>query len=127
VFSAMTRGRYTDLRVPLDGSGITVIAENNTVRTTAELSRGAAEQLYLALRIGLIGTLGQVGSSLPVLMDDVVVNFDPERRDGAITALAELAAMRQVIFFTCHPDVADALLERVPDAARVLLDRCELR
>ena len=127
VFSAMTRGGFTGLRVPLDGSGITVIAENNTVRTTAELSRGAAEQLYLALRIGLIGTLGQVGNSLPVLMDDVVVNFDPERRDGAITALAELAAMRQVIFFTCHPDVADALFARVPGATRVQLDRCDLR
>ena len=127
VFSAMTEGRYTDVRVPLDGSGISVIAANSTLKTTAELSRGTAEQLYLALRIGLIGSLGQVGRWLPVLLDDVVVNFDPKRREGAITALAELAAMRQVVFFTCHPDVATALTERVAGATLVKLDRCELR
>ncbi len=123
----MTGGRYTDVRVPLDGSGITVLARDGTVRPTEELSRGTAEQLYLALRIGLIGSLGSVGASLPVLMDDVVVNFDPERRDGAVAAVAELAAMRQVLFFTCHPETAEALAASVDGAKLLTLDRCELR
>ena len=57
VFSAMTDGRYTDVRVPLDGSGVSVVTADGTIRTTEELSRGTAEQLYLALRVGLIGSL----------------------------------------------------------------------
>ena len=77
--------------------------------------------------IGLIGSLGATGSALPVLMDDVVVNFDPERREGAVRAIAELAAMRQVLFFTCHPETAAALAASVSGAAVLSLDRCALR
>ena len=127
VFSAMTKGRYTDVRVPMDGTGVTVLASDGTVRGSDQLSRGTAEQLYLALRIGLIGSLGATGSALPVLMDDVVVNFDPERREGAVRAIAELAAMRQVLFFTCHPETAAALAASVSGAAVLSLDRCALR
>jgi uncharacterized protein YhaN len=62
-----------------------------------------------------------------VLMDDVVVNFDPERRAGAVTAVAELSAIRQVLFFTCHPETAEELAGSVVGARLVTLDRCELR
>ena len=126
VFSAMTDGRYTDVRVPLDGGGISVVTADGTIRPTDELSRGTAEQLYLALRIGLIGSLGATGAALPVLMDDVVVNFDPERREGAVAAVAELAAIRQVLFFTCHPETAALLAASVPGAQLRELGRCEL-
>jgi uncharacterized protein YhaN len=126
VFSAMTAGRYRDLRVPLDGSGITVVASDGTVRPTTELSRGTAEQLYLALRVGLISSLKGMGQALPVLMDDIVVNFDAERRAGAVSAIAELAARRQVIFFTCHEETATLLLDTVAGSTALALDRCSL-
>jgi hypothetical protein len=125
VFSAMTGGRYTDVRVPLDGT-VTVLTEAGGLRTSDQLSRGTAEQLYLALRVGLISSLGATGAALPVLMDDVVVNFDPIRREGAVTAIAELAAMRQVIFFTCHPETAAALAAGVTGSSIVQMDRCAL-
>lgn len=126
VFSAMTGGRYRDLRIPLDDTGITVVASDGTVRPTVELSRGTAEQLYLALRVGLISSLGSMGSSLPVLMDDIIVNFDAERRVGAAAAVAELAAQRQVVYFTCHESTAELLQEAVPGATSITLDRCSL-
>ena len=127
VFSAMTGGRYTDVRVPLDDSGISVQAADGSIRPSAALSRGTAEQLYLALRVGLIGSLGTTGSALPVLMDDVIVNFDPERRIGAVVAIGELAALRQVIFFTCHPETAEGLMGAVGGATLVTMERCALR
>lgn len=124
VFAEMTEGRYTDVRVPLDGTGISVIADGGHVYDTSKLSRGTAEQLYLALRVGLIGSLGQTGSALPILMDDVIVNFDPERRRGAAMAVSELASHRQVVFFTCHPDTAQVLSDAVEGAKVVELARC---
>lgn len=126
VFSAMTGGRYTDVRVPLDGTGITVLTSSGGIKTSDQLSRGTAEQLYLALRVGLIGSLGTTGASLPVLMDDVVVNFDPERRAGAVRAIGELASMRQVLFFTCHPETAAALTAGVAGSKVLQMDRCSL-
>lgn len=122
-FATMTSGRYTSLAVPLGEGRIEVFDTRSASRTTEVLSRGTAEQLYLAVRLGLIGQLGDVGSGLPVLMDDVLVNFDPDRRRGAAEAIAELASGRQVIFFTCHPETADLLAEVAPDAVRLELAR----
>jgi len=75
--------------------------------------------LYLAIRLGLIARSGAVGSSLPVLMDDVLVNFDPERRTGAVEAIAQLAEERQVVFFTCHPETAQVFRD-VADGCTLL-------
>jgi uncharacterized protein YhaN len=125
VFNVMTGGRYTDVRVPLGGGGLSVLAETGTLRPTLELSKGTAEQLYLALRIGFLSTVA-AGLDLPVLMDDVVVNFDAGRREGAAAAIAQLAAGRQVVFFTCHEETADALAIAAPDRTLVTLDRCDL-
>lgn len=126
IFERMTRGRYTGLSVPLAGERIEVFGARAEAMSSDILSRGTAEQLYLALRLGLIAELGEVGAGLPVLMDDVLANFDPERRLGAAEAITELAAGRQVVFFTCHPETARLFAEVAPDHTRIELSRCEL-
>ena len=118
-FATMTGGRYTGLTVPLGDGRIEVFDTRASARTSEILSRGTAEQLYLAVRLGLISQLGDVGAGLPVLMDDVLVNFDPGRRRGAAEAIAGLATGRQVVFFTCHPDTADLLAGVAPDSVRI--------
>lgn len=122
-FSMMTRGRYTSLAVPL-GAGLIEAYDAHAAAVPSDLlSRGTAEQLYLSIRLGLITRLGEVGSSLPVLMDDVLVNFDPERREGAAEAIVELARQRQVIFFTCHPEVAEVLEDASGACKRIDIGR----
>ncbi|MDO8847996.1 MAG: AAA family ATPase [Coriobacteriia bacterium] len=122
-FTTMTDGRYTGLAVPLGDGRIEVFDARANTRTSELLSRGTAEQLYLAVRLGLIGQLGEVGAGLPVLMDDVLVNFDPARRRGAAEAIAELASGRQVVFFTCHPETADMMAEVADAPVRLDLPR----
>jgi uncharacterized protein YhaN len=122
----MTLGRYTSVRIPLDAE-ISVVSSAGDLKPAAELSQGTAEQLYLALRVGLISSLGDLGRHLPVLMDDVAVNYDPERLLAASAAIAELTRVRQVVLFTCHAATAEVMMAAVPDASLVTLDRCELR
>jgi uncharacterized protein YhaN len=126
VFARMTLGRYTDVRIPMD-SGISVVSAAGDLKPVTELSQGTAEQLYLALRVGLISSLGVTGGNLPVLMDDIAVNYDPERLAAASMAITELVSARQVVLFTCHPATAEVMLSSVPGAIQVTLDRCELR
>lgn len=126
VFERMTNGRYADVVVPMDGGGIKVVTGSGAVLPTSQLSRGAAEQLYLALRVGLIESFGAQGPHLPVLMDDIVVNYDAQRLAGAGQAVGELAATRQVIFFTCHERTASTLADAVSDSKVIELDRCTL-
>jgi uncharacterized protein YhaN len=68
------------------------------------LSRGTAEQLYLAIRFGYISNFAAGGEPLPIIMDDILVNFDPFRAVQATAAIEKLAKTHQVLFFTCHPE-----------------------
>ncbi|HET6498569.1 MAG TPA: hypothetical protein VFH17_05925, partial [Coriobacteriia bacterium] len=123
-FATMTRGRYRRVAVPLGSSAIEVFEDSARARHTGLLSTGTAEQLYLALRLALVGRLGQTGAALPVLMDDVFANFDPERRAGAAEVVAELARTRQVVVFTCHPETAEVFGRVEPGLVSLTLDRC---
>lgn len=125
LFSTMTAGRYTSLSVPLDDGRIEAFDAHSAAHTSDLLSRGTAEQLYLAIRLGLIARLGEVGAALPVLMDDVLVNFDPERRRGAAEAVSQLAEERQIVFFTCHPETAAAFSEVAGDHTVIELGRID--
>ncbi|MCL4553551.1 MAG: AAA family ATPase [Actinobacteria bacterium] len=108
IFADITEGRYTGVVVPGDGRFI-VLNGNSDAIPSSELSTGTVQQLYLALRFALIETLDAVGVGLPVIMDDVLVNADPTRREGLARAIVELSGHRQVIFFTCHPETAELL------------------
>jgi uncharacterized protein YhaN len=119
--AAMTGGRYARISVPMGKDAIEVFSRSSAAISPDDLSRGTAEQLYLALRIGLIEQSGQVGSHLPVLIDDVLVNFSPARAERAARAIADLATHRQVIFFTCHPATADLLCDIAPGSVRLEL------
>jgi len=124
IFATITQGRYDRLTIPLGASAIEVFDASARAKETGLLSDGTAEQLYLALRLALIGQLGETGASLPVLMDDVFANFDPERKAGAAQAVAELARTRQVVVFTCHPETAEALGAAEPGLTELMLERC---
>ena len=64
---------------PLGEQTITVTDADGRTKQPSELSRGTREQLFLSLRFGLIRELGQRTEPLPVVVDEVLVNFDPER------------------------------------------------
>ena len=106
----MTDGRWVKVAMTSDGR-LQVVDAVRTVREPVHLSLGTCQQLYLALRIALLITADNVGRAVPILADDILVNFDAKRRAGAARALAELSQTRQVILFTCHEEVVEALRE----------------
>ena len=103
----MTLGRYRKIYAPLGERCFEVIGEKEIGLPPEKLSRGTAEQLYLALRFGLIGELTRHGEPLPVMMDDILVNFDPERSRAAAEAIMDMAVTHQVFYFTCHPHIVE--------------------
>ncbi|MFO0425977.1 MAG: ATP-binding protein, partial [Planctomyces sp.] len=72
-----------------------------------QLSGGTREQLFLSIRFALVREFARRGVELPLVMDDLFVNFDQERTDAAADCLIEIAAEgQQVLFFTCHEHLA---------------------
>lgn len=113
-FSTFTGGRYPRLISPPGESQIDVEDQVGQRKGLAQLSRGTAEQLYLALRFGLIQEFSRRSEPLPIIMDDILVNFDPQRAGKACSAIGELAGINQVILFTCHPETVELLRAQVP-------------
>lgn len=105
MFAQMTGGAWQKVQMNTQGE-LEVLDAVGASRSPNLLSLGTRQQLYLSLRIALLLSAANVGRALPVLCDDILVNFDDERRTQAAAALAELAKYRQVILFTCHSDVA---------------------
>ena len=110
-FSAVTGERYRHLYAPLGEQTITVVDADGSTKTPTQLSRGTREQLYLALRFGLIRGADESGERLPVVVDEALVNFDLERARLAAAAFGHLSETNQVLVFTCHPATAEMFEE----------------
>ena len=66
------------------------------------LSAGAADQLYLAVRLAIAELVLPEDKSVPLVLDDALANFDDERCKAALRYLKELSKTRQILLFTCH-------------------------
>jgi recombinational DNA repair ATPase RecF len=106
----LTEGRYTQITTAIDEARLEVHENDGNVWNPERLSRGTREQVFLALRLALIRDLNRHDVSLPVVMDDALVNFDDARAHLAARVLvefvAEQSADRQMLVLTCHEHVA---------------------
>ena len=68
-----------------------------------DLSGGAREQLALVTRVALAQYLAQDERMLFVL-DDTLVQSDPDRHERFLVILEEAAESLQVVLLTCHPE-----------------------
>ena len=71
------------------------------------MSSGTRDQLYLALRLASLEKYMESAEPMPFIVDDVLVDFDDDRSQAALNALAELAEKTQVILFTHHSQVVE--------------------
>jgi uncharacterized protein YhaN len=104
----MTDGRWPRVIARVAGlESLDVAASDGRVRPHTRLSCGTEQQLYLAVRCGLVREYCSHAEPMPVMVDDVLVNFDPVRQGAAARVLAELSDICQVLVFTCHPHTAE--------------------
>ncbi|MBO8171420.1 MAG: AAA family ATPase [Bacillaceae bacterium] len=116
----MTDGRYVRILAPLGENKIEVERGDGRRLEPAYLSRGTVEQLYLAMRFALVEEYGKQ-ALLPMILDDIFVNFDPERMKRAVRTLQEAAKERQIFFFTCHPHISRLFQEEAVTHQKILL------
>jgi uncharacterized protein YhaN len=106
-FAQLTRGKYGNVWTPLGQRELRIDDDHGQSLSIEQLSGGTREQLFLAVRMATIYELGQKGIDLPMVLDDVLVNFDQVRTEAAVDSLCEFAEEnRQILFFTCHLHLA---------------------
>ncbi|MSR22487.1 MAG: hypothetical protein EXR92_02920 [Gemmatimonadetes bacterium] len=108
--SSITAGRYGSILAGVgDGQRDLSLEAGHLPHPTPvadPLSTGLREQVYLAFRLAIVDHLDQGREPLPLLLDEVLVNWDPERRSRALRLLVEVSRTRQVFVFTCDPHIA---------------------
>lgn len=70
-------------------------------------SKGTADQLYLALRLAYLKSRAEKGEAMPLILDDILVDFDDDRASATLKVLAEVAQEMQVIVFSHHSHLTE--------------------
>jgi uncharacterized protein YhaN len=105
-FRRLTGGQYVRVWTPLGEDVLRVDDARGGELPVAVLSEGAREQLFLALRLALVACYGRRGVELPLVLDDVLVNFDTPRARAAASLLCDFARSgHQLLVFTCHEHI----------------------
>lgn len=114
LFAAITGGRFLKVAADFDEdmSILVGVRANGRRETVGNLSSGTRDQLFLALRLAAIESHVLNQEPMPVVVDDIVINFDDAATSATFKVLADLSRKTQVLFFTHH----EHLLERAADA-----------
>jgi len=122
IFTRITGQRWRGINASLEDSSLAILPPQGEPISPENLSRGAREQAYLALRLAYIKNHALHAAPLPVIMDEVLVNFDPQRAERTARAFVELTGggqgkAHQLLYFTCQPHMAELLRKAEPQAA----------
>lgn len=121
IFSRLTKGAYRDVRVDYDEQTPYLVAvhESGMSRRVGELSQGTRDQLYLSLRLAFVSRSEPGAPSLPLLLDDILVDFDDDRSQAALSVLRDLSHDTQILYFTHHHAIVEAAQSLSGDEVKV--------
>ena len=98
----LTGGRYDRVSLTRQFEALAEEAGSLQPRRALALSRGTADQLYLAVRLAACQLVLPQEEPCPLVLDDALANFDDTRMALALECLEELGKQRQILLFTCH-------------------------
>ncbi len=112
IFSAITAGRYDRVLLSRDFSLSAEPAGDPVGRSIRLLSQGAADQLYLAVRLAICDMVLPEEKCVPLILDDALVSFDDDRLHAALDYLLAESEKRQILLFSCQKREMDYLSGR---------------
>ena len=114
----LTGDRYQAVALTRELEGF-VRSENDVLpHSDLYLSRGTADQLYLALRLAVCDLC--LPDRPPIFLDDALASFDDVRLTLALELLWELSGKQQILLFTCQKREGD-VLANTPGVTKVEL------
>ncbi len=103
----LTGDRYPAVSLTRELEGFVRGADGVLPRSALYLSRGTADQLYLALRLAVCRLC--LPEKPPILLDDALASFDDARLEAALELLWELSGEQQLLLFTCQKREGEVL------------------
>ncbi|MGB3367632.1 MAG: AAA family ATPase [Acidaminobacteraceae bacterium] len=112
-FSIITDNKYEKVYMQSETNELILRSEFGEKSIDSGFSRGTREQLYFCFRLAIIKHLcDDTKHNLPIILDDIFVNWDFDRIKTLKKLLLEISKDRQIIMFTCHKSQLEAFLDK---------------
>jgi uncharacterized protein YhaN len=119
IFQQLTGGSFERLDVEFDDKSqphlVGIRPGSTQPFEIKSMSEGTADQLYLAVRLAAVETYLRDHEPIPLLVDDILVNFDDDRAAATFRLLGDLSKQTQIIFFTHHPHLIQIAQQELPN------------
>ncbi|MDP4143047.1 MAG: AAA family ATPase [Bacillota bacterium] len=123
VLKEITSGEYMKIEPSENLSSLefeTVMDNGERNEDVSVLSRGTREQLFLSVRISRIK---DIKPSMPVILDDSLVNFDKRHLINTINVINDLSITNQIFILTCHPEIIEIIENRCEEVQYFKVDK----
>ena len=124
IFQALTLGSFSRLLVDADSHDsprlVSIRTDGNKPVEVPGLSEGTRDQLYLALRLAALDQQASQGSRMPLIADDLFINFDDRRTAAGLQVLGDVSRRMQVILLTHHDHLVPLARQVLGDGLNVI-------
>ena len=124
IFQALTLGSFSRLLVDADSHDsprlMSIRADGGRPVEVSGLSEGTRDQLYLALRLAALDQQASQGSRMPLIADDLFINFDDRRTEAGLQVLGDVSRRMQVILLTHHDHLVPLARQVLGDGLNVI-------
>ena len=124
IFQALTLGSFSRLLVDADSHDsprlMSIRTDGGRPVEVSGLSEGTRDQLYLALRLAALDQQASQGSRMPLIADDLFINFDDRRTAAGLQVLGDVSRRMQVILLTHHDHLVPLARQVLGDGLNVI-------
>ena len=108
IFAALTLNSFKGLVPDFDDNPILMGVRPTNEKVSVEgMSDGTSDQLYLSLRLASLEQRLLDRDPMPLILDDILINFDDDRSCATLKLLEALSKKTQIIFFTHHRHILE--------------------
>ncbi len=118
IFAQLSLGSFEGLEAGYDDGDAQVLyglRPGGSKVTVEGMSDGSRDQLFLALRLASLEQFLDRNEPVPLILDDILINFDDGRSAATLRVLSELSKRTQVVFFTHHEHLVKLARTCVPE------------
>lgn len=109
-FAEITGGSFAGLSTHFGDGDQPVIAgmrNGGEILTVEQMSTGTRDQLYLALRLAGLELHLADNEPMPLILDDLLVQFDDGRSIHTLKTLSQFSRQSQILLFTHHEHLVE--------------------
>lgn len=109
IFNSLTEGKYKNVIISRNFDINVQNTESVTSHEWKYLSNGTIDQAYFALRLAISDLFSKKDTRLPLMLDDVFLQYDEERAKQGLKFLVDYSksdeVSTQIIMFTCQKGI----------------------